>query len=87
MYKIEQYEIHVQTYKVEADSEAEAIVKLFDADGEAVDGSLEHVEVCEDRGLPANEYEELVKELRSLGVSIGEDVIPSIRSIVRGGRS
>lgn len=29
-YEIEQYEIHVREYTVEADNEAEAIARLFD---------------------------------------------------------
>jgi len=48
---------------------------------EPVDDSLEYVEVAEDIGLPVDEYRELAEELRALGVSVGHDVIPSIRSI------
>jgi hypothetical protein len=83
IYEIEQYEIHIQTYEVEADSEAQAIAKLFKGNAEPVDDSLEYVEVCEDRGLPADEYRKLAEELQSLGVSMGEHVIPSVRSIVQ----
>ena len=78
---IEQYEIHTQTYRVEANSEAEAIKKLFDGEADAVDNGLEYVEVCEDLGLPADDHGELVRELRSLGVSVGEDFIESIGNI------
>ncbi len=80
-YQIEQYEIHVAKYRVEAESEVEAIQELFDGELEPVDGSLEYVELAEDIGLPVDEYWELADELRSLGVSIGHDVIPSIRSV------
>ena len=80
-FEIEQYEVHVQTYEVEADNEAQAITKLFNGEAEPVDDSLEYVEVCEDRGLPADEHRELAEQLRSLGVSVDEHVIPSIRSI------
>ena len=82
-YEIEQYEIHVQTYEVEAESEAEAIAKLFKGDAEPVDDSLEYVEVCEDRGLPAEEHRELADQLRAMGITVDEAVIPSIRSVVR----
>jgi hypothetical protein len=41
----------------------------------------EVVEVAEDIGLPVEENRELADELRALGVSVGQDVIPSIRSI------
>ena len=82
-YEIEQYELHVQTYEVEADNEAEAIAKLFNGKAEPMDDSLEYVEVCEDRGLPAEEHRELAEELQSFGVSMDEHVIPSIRSVVK----
>jgi hypothetical protein len=89
-YEIEQYEIHVQTYEVDADNEAEAIAKLFKGDAEPIDDSLEYIEIADDYGLPAEEHRELAEEhrelaeeLRSLGVSMDEHVIPSIRSIVR----
>jgi hypothetical protein len=79
-YEIEQYELHTQTYRVQADSEAEAIAKLLNGKAEAVDGGLEFIEVAEDLGLPADEYRDLANELRALSVSV-DDVIPSIRSI------
>ena len=86
-FEIEQYELHTQTYRVEASSEAEAIKKLFDGDGdgdgdvEAVDNSQEYIEVAEDFGLPVEQNRELADELRSLDVSVGEDIIASIRTI------
>jgi hypothetical protein len=80
-YEIEQYEIHIAKYRVEAESEAAAIQKLFDGETELVDGSLEYVQTSEDIGLPVDENRDLADELRALGVAIGEDVIPSIRSV------
>jgi hypothetical protein len=80
-FEIEQYEIHVQTYRVEASGEAEAIKMLCDGEADAVDNGLDYIEVCEDMGLPAEEHQELADQLRSLGVSVDEDVIPSIRSV------
>ena len=41
----------------------------------------EYIEVAEDFGLPVDEYRDLADELRALGVAIGDDVIPSIRTI------
>ena len=38
------------------------------------------METAEDIGLAVEENRELAEELRSLGVAVGEDVIPSIRS-------
>ncbi len=80
MFEIEQYEICVTTYRVEASSEAEAIAKLFDGAADAVDNSHEYIEVAEDCGLPADEHQELATELRSLGVPVDE-IISSIRSV------
>jgi hypothetical protein len=80
-YEIEQYEIHVAKYRIEGRTEAEAIHNLFDGENEPVDDSLEYVEVAEDIGFPVDENRELAEEWRALGVSVGDDVIPSIRSI------
>ena len=48
-----------------------------------MDGGLEYIEVAEDLGLAAEEYRDLAEALRSLGVPVDEDVIPSIRSIAK----
>lgn len=83
LYEIEQYEIHAQKYHVHAANEAEAIRMLFDGEGEVVGPGAEYVEVAEDFGLPVEEYRKLAEKLESLGVSVGRDIIPSIRSIRR----
>ena len=83
LYEIEQYETHIQKYRIEADSEAQAIFKLLEDEAEPVDGSFEYIEVCEDLGLPTEQHRELADELHSLGVTVGEHFIPSIRSIER----
>jgi hypothetical protein len=67
--------------RVEAKTAAEAIQKLFNGENEPVDDSPKYVEVAEDIGLSVDEYRKLADELRALGVSVGHDVIPSIRSI------
>ena len=80
-FEIEQYELHTMKYRIEAPSAAEAIKRLFDGDGEAVDNGLEYIEVAEEFGLPVEENRELADELRSLNVTVGEHVIASIRGI------
>jgi hypothetical protein len=80
IYEIEQYELYVTKYRVEASREAEAIAKLLDGGADAVDNSHEYIEIAEDCGLPADEQQELAAELRSLGVPVDE-IIPSIRSV------
>jgi hypothetical protein len=80
-YEIEQYELHTTKYRIEANSEGEAIANLFAGQSEAVDQSQEMIEVANDYGMPADEFPELVRELATLGVSGIDDVIPSIRSI------
>ncbi len=81
VYEIEQYELHTSKYRVEATSEAEAIVKLLDGEADPMDDSLEYIEVADDFGMPVDENRDLAAELHELGVPIDEHVIPSIRSI------
>ena len=80
-FEIEQYEIHSQTYRIEAKTEAEAIKRLLDGEAEAVDNGLEYVQVAEELGLPVEQFPDLADELRTLGVSVDEDIITSIRRI------
>lgn len=80
LYEIEQYELHMMKFHVEANSPAEAIEQLFRGELEAIENSMEFVEIAEDYGLPAEEYRELAEELRDLDIEVDE-VIPSIRSI------
>ena len=79
-YEIEQYELHAMKYRVEADTKAEAIAKLFQGEAEPVEQSQDIIEVADDYGLTADEHPELAEALRKLGVPVDE-VIPSIRSI------
>lgn len=82
-FRIEQYEIHTMAYEVEAATEADGVCKVLNGMAIPVDDSQEYIEVADDYGLPADKHRELADELRSLGVSVGEVVIPSIRSIER----
>ena len=82
IYEVEQYELHVQRYRVKANSEAAAISRLFTGEAEPVDGSLEFIEVAEDFGLPVDEHRDLADRLGDMGISTTE-VIPSIRSITQ----
>ena len=81
-YEIEQYELHVLRYRVEADSEAHAIAKLFLGEGDPIDNSLEFVNIADEYGMSVNENRDLADQLFDRGVvKSGENVIPSIRSI------
>lgn len=84
-YEIEQYEIHTVKFEAEAKNEAEAIAKVFGGQATPVDDSDELIEVCEDLGMPVDLHRSLAKQLRKLGVAVGDDVIPSIRSIEKVG--
>jgi hypothetical protein len=84
-YEVEQYELHTMTYRVEAANVAEAIKKLLSGDAEAIDGGLEFIEVADDFGMPVDEERDLADALRSLDVAVGDDVIPSIRSVQQMG--
>ncbi len=80
-YEIEQYELHAMKYRVEAEDEAHAIAKLLNGEADPIDNSLEYIEVADDYGLPVDENRDLADQLRKLGVSVGDDIIPSVRSI------
>jgi hypothetical protein len=79
-YEIEQYELHAMRYRVEAASEAEAIIRLFAGEAEPVCQSQDFIEVANDFGLLAAEHRHLAEGLRDRGITVN-DVIPSIRSI------
>lgn len=81
VYAIQQYELHVTTYRIEADDPADAIVKLLDGEAEPMDDSQEYVEIAEERGLFVSDNPELAAKLRTLGVPVDDRIIPSIRSI------
>jgi hypothetical protein len=80
-YEIEQHELHTTKYRVEAEDEAHAIAKLFNGEADPVDNSLEYIEVADDYGKPVDENRDLADQLRNLGIAVGDDIIPSIRSI------
>lgn len=82
-FEVEQYELHAMKYRVKANTQAEAIIKVLNGLALPVDGSLEFVEIARGYGLAVEENRELADRLRSLGVAVGEAVIPSIRSIER----
>jgi hypothetical protein len=81
-YEVEQYETHVQTCRVTADSEAEAIAKVLNDNDLTRVGPPEYLETNMDLGLSAAENQELVKELGKLRVYTHYDTIPSIRSVI-----
>jgi hypothetical protein len=81
IYEIEQYEVYATTYLVEADDEAKAVEKLF-TDKSPRTGQ-EFVEICEDLGLPVENYQELAEKLQDSGFIVDEAFIPSIKSITK----
>ena len=84
-FEIEQYELHTMKYRVKAKDEADAIARLLNGEADPVDNSLEYIEVTQDYGLPVDENQELAEQLRNLGIAVGDDIIPSIRSIAKVG--
>ncbi len=79
-FEIEQYELHIATYEIEARSVADALGRLFQGDGTPFDGS-EYIGICEEMGLSLTDDPALAKELRRLGVKLKGTMVPSIRSI------
>jgi hypothetical protein len=83
-FEIEQYELHVATYEVEARSVADAIRRLFNGDGDAPAGS-EYLGACDQIGMSLEDDLQLAKELYRLGVQVRGMIVPSIRSVRRLG--
>jgi hypothetical protein len=84
IFEIEQYELHVQRYRIEANDEADAIAALFAGEADAVDNSLEYIEVADDCGMLVTLNRALAEKLLARGVICdGDDRIPSVRSIER----
>lgn len=81
VYEDEQYELHAMTYRVEADDPADAIIQLLDGEAEAIDNSLDFIEVADERGMLVEDHPELADKLRTLGVPVDDRIIPSIRII------
>lgn len=81
VFQIEQYELPTQTYVAEADNEAEAISKLLNGEGEPLDGTLEFIQITEDRGLRLSSLGELSDELRAGNIPVCDGFVPSIRAI------
>ena len=80
-YDIEQFELHCMTFRVEAESETEAVVRLLDGEAQPVEQSQEYIEVAQDYGMPADDFPALARILKRRGMNVGKDIIPSIRSI------
>lgn len=76
IFEVERYELRSMIYRVEANSMAEAIVKLWKFGGEPVEGGSDFIEIVEDLGMPVDYCPNLAAEL-----GIVEGVIPSIRGI------
>lgn len=79
---VEQYELHVSTYRVITASAAEAIAKVLRGEAELVENSTEYVGVCDTIGMPIDGNEELANELSEMNVYVDEEKIPSIRSVL-----
>ena len=80
-YLVEQYELHVSTYKAITTSAAEAIAKVLNSEAEYVEDSTVYVEVCEHVGMPVEGNEELAEQLSEMNVYVDEDKIPTIRTV------
>ena len=51
-FQIEQYELHLSKYIVYAESEEEAIEKVYDGNGEFVENSTQFLNIAMDKGTP-----------------------------------
>lgn len=81
MFEIQQYELYTCTYRVRANSAAEAIHKLWDGEGTQVEDSEEYIEVDEEHGIPCDDNRDIVKGLEKLHYHIPESHISGIAGI------
>ncbi len=81
-YEVERYELYIQRYRVEAADEVEAITRTYRGLADLVEGSLEFVEIDNDRGICVDEAIGLANELLKIGsIDYLDVVIPAIRSV------
>jgi len=80
-FKVEQYETYIATYIVEAGNEAEAVYKVLNGVNFEDEITTEYCEINEELGMPIDSHQEIADSLKTMGISIGEDIIPSIRSV------
>lgn len=78
-YAVEQYELHVVKYLVEAEDEAAAIKKVLDGGCPPVDNSQEFVELATEYGMNAEENSDIAEKLHEHHPC--KYLIPSIRSV------
>ena len=81
VFEIEQYEVYAQKHRIRAENEAEAIKWLLEGNAQPMDNELEFIEVCEVWSCPRMNILRSAEALQTLGVTVGDSVIPSIRSI------
>jgi len=81
---VEQYELHVQKYRVTAMDRVEAVRAVLDGAGTAIDNSGEYIQPAEFYGRPAFSEDER-QRLRLAGVPISghenKEFVPTIRSV------
>lgn len=76
-YTVEKYVTIVETYTVKAKSKAEAIQKVWDADGELV--KTEHLEDNTDTGMSTEHLND--EDVKALDLGHGLYYVPAIRSV------
>jgi hypothetical protein len=77
-FKIEQYEIHITEYEIEAEDAAEAIQKLNNGDGDITNINSNSYGIPDGYGMSVGKLSK--KEAEKLGLSFGE-IVPGIRSV------
>lgn len=89
-FMVEQYELHAQSYRVEADSMAEAVQKVLNGEGECEDNGCDLLENLSSQGLSMQDCKrefglKFVGQCCELG--IGQELVengvflPSIRCV------
>jgi len=80
-FEIEQYELHVQKYRVEAKDRMEALRLFLDGEATACDNGCEYLEPAEAYHRPQLLTDEEFKEALKFAVVHGDNSVDSIRKV------
>ena len=79
---VEQYELHAQTYTVEAEDRVDAMRQVLSGEVAADDNGLEYIQVDEELGMSLEQFneDEVKKILGNTQVFGGGDYVPTVRN-------
>lgn len=80
---VEQYELHVTKYIVEAASAMEAVEQVYAGNVDPPEDGSKYLEVADGYGMPVAEHRELAAAMRATPAQylVGRDVIHGLRNV------